>query len=42
MSGRTQHDQIVVFEGPESVTGRILTVRVREAHGMTIFADLLD
>jgi tRNA-2-methylthio-N6-dimethylallyladenosine synthase len=41
MSGRTQHDQIVVFEGPASLTGRMLHVQVREAHGMTIFADLV-
>ncbi len=40
MTGRTQHDQIVVFDGPVSLAGRILSVRVREAHGMTIFADL--
>jgi hypothetical protein len=41
LSGRTVHDQIVVFQGPESLTGSLLQVRVKEAHGMTIFADLL-
>jgi len=42
LSGRTTHDQIVVFQGPLSLTGRIIPVRVREAHGMTIFADTLS
>ena len=40
LSGRTTFDQIVVFDGPPALTGRILPVRIREAHGMTIFADL--
>jgi hypothetical protein len=40
LSGRTTCDQIVVFDGPASLTGRIITVRVREALGMTIFAEL--
>ncbi len=40
MSGRTTHDQIVVFHGPTELAGRIIPVQVREAHGMTIFADL--
>ena len=40
LSGRTTHDQIVVFEGPVSLTGQLLPVRVKEAHGMTIFAEL--
>jgi len=42
LSGRTTFDQIVVFQGPTVFTGRILPVRVREAHGMTIFADLAE
>ncbi|HUO07602.1 MAG TPA: tRNA (N6-isopentenyl adenosine(37)-C2)-methylthiotransferase MiaB [Phycisphaerae bacterium] len=42
LTGRTQHDQIVVFHGPPSLTGQILPVNVREAHGMTIFADLIE
>jgi tRNA-2-methylthio-N6-dimethylallyladenosine synthase len=40
MSGRTVHDQIVVFHGPASLAGQIVPVRVNEAHGMTIFADV--
>lgn len=40
LTGRTTFDQVVVFEGPLSLTGRIVPVRVREAHGMTIFADV--
>ena len=41
LTGRTQHDQIVVFDGPETLTGSLLKVRVRHAHGLTIFADLV-
>ena len=40
LSGRTTCDQIVVFHGPASLTGQILPVYVREAHGMTIFGEL--
>jgi tRNA-2-methylthio-N6-dimethylallyladenosine synthase len=40
MTGRTVHDQIVVFHGPPTLAGKIVTVRVNEAHGMTIFADM--
>jgi hypothetical protein len=39
MTGRTTHDQIVVFQGPPRLAGQILDVQVREAHGLTIFAD---
>jgi tRNA-2-methylthio-N6-dimethylallyladenosine synthase len=42
LTGRTTFDQIVVFNGPPALTGRILPVRVREAFGMTIFADLVS
>jgi tRNA-2-methylthio-N6-dimethylallyladenosine synthase len=42
LAGRTTHDQVVVFQGPVSLTGSIVPVRVREAHGMTIFADTLS
>ena len=42
LSGRTTFDQIVVFEGPRELTGRILPVRVREALGMTIFGELAE
>lgn len=38
--GRTPADQIVVFDGPSSLQGQIVPVRVRAAHGLTIFADL--
>jgi tRNA-2-methylthio-N6-dimethylallyladenosine synthase len=40
LTGRTTFDQIVVFDGPPTLTGRILSVRVREAFGMTIFGEL--
>lgn len=40
LSGRTAHDQIVVFQGPPDLSGQLLDVTVREAHGMTIFGDL--
>jgi tRNA-2-methylthio-N6-dimethylallyladenosine synthase len=40
LSGRTAHDQIVVFQGPPSLAGQLLEVSVREAHGMTIFGEL--
>jgi tRNA-2-methylthio-N6-dimethylallyladenosine synthase len=35
--GRTRGDQIVVFDGPPSLEGQILPVKVRAAHAMTIF-----
>jgi tRNA-2-methylthio-N6-dimethylallyladenosine synthase len=42
LTGRTTADQIVVFDGPVSLAGSILSVRVREAHGMTVFAEILE
>jgi tRNA-2-methylthio-N6-dimethylallyladenosine synthase len=42
LTGRTQHDQIVVFNGPPALAGEILEVRIRDARGLTIFADLMD
>ncbi len=39
LSGRTTHDQIVVFHGPSEWAGRMIQVRAREAHGMTIFGE---
>jgi len=39
LAGRTSFDQVVVFEGSPDLTGQIVPVRVREAYGMTIFAD---
>jgi tRNA-2-methylthio-N6-dimethylallyladenosine synthase len=42
LSGRTTHDQVVVFDGPAMLAGRIIAVRAREAHGMTIFGELAE
>jgi tRNA-2-methylthio-N6-dimethylallyladenosine synthase len=42
LSGRTQHDQIVVFEGPEGLAGTLQAIRVRDAHGLTLFGDLFE
>jgi len=48
LTGRTTHDQIVVFQGPPSgdgavdtLVGKLVQVRVRDARGMTIFGDLV-
>jgi hypothetical protein len=38
LTGRTTADQIVVFDGPPSLEGQIVPVRVESAHGLTIFA----
>jgi tRNA-2-methylthio-N6-dimethylallyladenosine synthase len=35
--GRTRGDQVVVYDGPESWTGRIMNVRVVEARNLTLF-----
>ncbi len=40
LTGRTTADQIVVFDGPISLQGKIVPVRVHAAHAMTIFADV--
>ena len=42
LTGRTTADQIVVFNGPPELTGKIVSVRVREAYGMTIFGEWVD
>lgn len=42
LTGRTTADQIVVFDGPVSLAGSILSVRVRESHGMTVFAEIIE
>ena len=42
MPGRTTHDQLVVFPGPEAMAGRLVEVKIREAHGMTIFGELAE
>ena len=40
LTGRTMHDQIVVFPGDPAWAGRLLDVRVRDTHGMTIFGEI--
>jgi len=42
LTGRTTADQIVVFDGPKSLEGRIVSVRIHAAHGMTIFGRLAE
>jgi tRNA-2-methylthio-N6-dimethylallyladenosine synthase len=42
MAGRTSHDQIVVFPGSPDLAGRIVPVQVRDAHGMTIFGEMVE
>jgi len=41
LTGRTTADQIVVFDGPPEMRGKMVPVRVKAAHGMTIFADVV-
>jgi tRNA-2-methylthio-N6-dimethylallyladenosine synthase len=38
--GRTAHDHIVVFNGPESLTGRFVNVTVTKTAPLTLFAKL--
>jgi len=38
--GRTAHDYIVVFNGPESLTGRFVNVTVTKTAPLTLFAKL--
>jgi tRNA-2-methylthio-N6-dimethylallyladenosine synthase len=40
MAGRTTHDQLVVFPGATELAGRLVEVKIREAHGMTIFGEV--
>jgi tRNA-2-methylthio-N6-dimethylallyladenosine synthase len=42
LTGRTTHDQIVVFHGSPNLAGQILPVKVRDARGLTIFADRIE
>ncbi len=42
LMGRTRGDQIVVFDGPPALEGQIVSVQVRTAHAMTIFASLVE
>lgn len=39
--GRTKHDYIVVFNGPESLTGQFVKVRVTKTAALTLFAELV-
>ena len=41
LTGRTTTDHIVVFEGNERLTGRTVSVRVREATAFTLFGEVL-
>ncbi|MCL2647752.1 MAG: tRNA (N6-isopentenyl adenosine(37)-C2)-methylthiotransferase MiaB [Phycisphaerales bacterium] len=41
LTARTQHDQIVVFNGPTTLIGQILPVTIQSAHNLTLFATLL-
>ncbi|MHC4881004.1 MAG: tRNA (N6-isopentenyl adenosine(37)-C2)-methylthiotransferase MiaB [Planctomycetota bacterium] len=38
--GRSAHDYIVVFNGPESLTGRFVNVTITKTAPLTLFADL--
>jgi tRNA-2-methylthio-N6-dimethylallyladenosine synthase len=38
--GRTAHDYIVVFNGPESLTGQFVDVKVNHTAPLTLFAEL--
>jgi tRNA-2-methylthio-N6-dimethylallyladenosine synthase len=39
--GRTRGDQVVCFEGPVSLAGRLVQVRIDDAHAMTLFGTLV-
>ena len=38
--GRSVRDQIVVFDGPRTLTGQILPVRIEKADAFTLFGEL--
>lgn len=40
--GRTAHDYIVVFNGPESLTGRFVNVKITKTAALTLFAEFND
>ena len=42
LSGRTQGDEIVALEGPESLIGKIVQVKAKKATPLTIQGQLLD
>ncbi len=39
LTGRTQGDQIVVFDGPEWLTGKLVEVKIRKASSLTLFGE---
>ena len=41
-AGRTRGDQVVVFNGPPSMRGRLLDVRITDARRLTLFAEPLE
>ncbi len=42
LTGRTSTDRIVVFDGPEEVVGRFITVRVKDATAFTLLGEWED
>ncbi len=42
LTGRTTADQIVVFDGFSDMEGKIIKVRINEAHAMTLFAQAVE
>ena len=42
LTGRTHCDRIVVFEGPESLTGRMARVRIENASAVTLFGRVAE
>ena len=42
LTGRTCGDHIVVFNGPQGLTGRYVEVQVTDANSLTLFARLED
>ncbi len=40
--GRTRGDQVVVFNGPGSMRGQILNVRITDAKRLTLFAEVIE
>jgi len=42
LTGRTITDKIVVFDGPQDLTGKIVTVEITDASPLTLFARLAD
>ena len=42
LSGRTRGDLIVMFEGPESLVGQLVNVKIHRARPLTLFGALVD